>query len=187
MLLSCIYRTGQNFGKAHIVDILRGSKNTKVLENGHDSLSVYAIGNEISKASWDLIVDKLFEIKALKRGDFRQLVLTEFGAEVLKGKAKVNGDEDIFKKLDKKVSLAKKDVDFEHKDEHFETLRELRKSIASKAGIPPYMVFSDKALKEMASVLPIDDESFLDINGVGQVKLERYGQQFIEKIKEIIG
>lgn len=186
MLLSTIYRTGQNFGKSHIVDILKGSKNTKVLDNGHDALSVYGIGEDISKTSWDLIVDKLFEVKALKRGEFRQLVLTQFGADILKGQVEVSADEDIFKKVDKKVSLAKKDIDLEHKDEHFETLRELRKEIADEVGVPPYIVFSDKTLKEMASVLPQDDESFLDINGVGQVKLERYGQQFIEKIKEMV-
>jgi len=112
--------------------------------------------------------------------------LTQLGADVLKGQAKVNADEDIFKKVDKKVSLAKKDIDLEHKDEHFEALRELRKEIADEVGVPPYIVFSDKTLKEMASVLPQDDESFLDINGVGQVKLERYGKQFIEKIRELV-
>jgi len=186
MLLSTIYRTGQNFGKAHIIDILRGSKNTKVLDNRHDSLSVYGIGTDISKVSWDLIVDKLFEVKALKRGEFRQLVLTSFGADILKGKEKVSADVEIFKKVDKKVSLAKKERDFEHKDEHFEELRELRKSIADEAGVPPYIVFSDKTLKEMASILPKDNESFLDINGVGQVKLERYGKQFLDKIRDML-
>ena len=186
MLLSTVYRTGQNFGKAHVIDILRGSKNIKVLDNGHDSLSVYGIGIEISKASWSLIVDKLFEVKALQRGEFRQLVLTSFGAEVLKGNAKVSADEEIFQKVDKKVSLVKKETDFEHKDEHFEALRELRREIASDAGVPPYIIFSDKTLKEMASVLPQDEESFLELNGVGQVKLERYGQQFLEKVKELL-
>ncbi len=186
MLLSTIYRTGQNFGKAHIIDILRGSKNTKVLDNGHDRLSVYGIGSEITKASWGLIIDKLFEIKALKRGEFRQLVMTEFGADVLKGKEKVSAEEEIFQKRDKKVSLAKKEKNFEHRDEHFEVLRELRKQIADEAGVPPYIVFSDKTLKEIASTLPLDEESFLDINGVGQVKLERYGKQFLEKVKELV-
>jgi ATP-dependent DNA helicase RecQ len=186
MLLSTVYRTGQNFGKAHIIDILRGSKNTKVLDNRHDKLSVYAIGSEITKTSWGLIIDKLFEVKALKRGEFRQLVLSEFGADVLKGKAKVSAEEEIFQKRDKKVSLAIKEKDFEHRDEHFEALRELRKEIADEAGVPPYIVFSDKTLKEIASTLPKDKESFLDINGVGQVKLERYGKQFMEKVKELV-
>ncbi len=186
MLLSAIYRTGQNFGKAHIVDILRGSKNTKVLDNRHEKLSVYGIGFEISKASWGLIIDKLFEVKALRRGEFRQLILTEFGADVLKGKFEVSAEEEIFQKRDKKVSLAKKETSFEHKDEHFETLRELRKSIADEAGVPPYIVFSDKTLKEMAGALPQDEESFLDINGVGQVKLERYGKQFLEQIRSMV-
>jgi len=186
MLLSTVYRTGQNFGKAHIIDILRGSKNKKVLDNRHDNLSVYGIGVEITKASWGLIIDKLFEVKALKRGEFRQLVLSEFGADVLKGKAKVSAEEEIFQKRDKKVSLAIKEKDFEHRDEHFEALRELRKEIADEAGVPPYIVFSDKTLKEIASTLPKDEESFLDINGVGQVKLERYGKQFLEKVKELV-
>ncbi len=186
MLLSCIYRTGQNFGKAHIIDILRGSKNTKVLDNEHDKLSVYAIGAEITKASWGLVIDKLFEIKAVARGEFRQLVLTSFGADVLKGKVVVSAEEEIFKKRDKKVSLVTQERSFEHKDEHFEALRELRKEIAHKAGVPPYIVFSDKTLKEIASCLPQDEESFLDINGVGQVKLERYGKQFMDKVKELV-
>jgi len=185
MLLSTIYRTGQNFGKAHIIDILRGSKNTKVLDNGHDKLSVYGIGDEITKASWSLIADKLFELKALRRGEFRELVLTAFGVDVLKGKEKVSVDEEIFQKRDKKVSLVKKDIDFEHKDEHFEALRELRSEIANKDGVPAYIVFSDATLKEMASSLPSDEESFLDINGVGQVKLERYGKQFMDKIRDM--
>lgn len=185
MLLSTIYRTGQNFGKAHIVDILRGSKNSKILDNGHNKLSVYGIGEEVTKASWGLIIDKLFELKALKRGEFRQLVLTVFGADILKGKKKVGADEEIFQKQDKKISLARKDADFEHKDEHFEALRDLRKIIADEAGVPAYIVFSDATLKEMASSLPSDKESFLDINGVGQVKLERYGKQFMDKIREL--
>jgi len=186
MLLSTIYRTGQNFGKAHIIDILRGSKNTKVLDNGHDRLSVYGIGDEVTKVGWGLIVDKLFELKALKRGEFRQLVLTAFGADVLKGKEKVSADEEIFQKRDKKVSLVRKDIDYEHKDEHFEALRELRSEIANKDGVPAYIVFSDATLKEMASSLPSDEESFLDINGVGQVKLERYGKQFMDKIRDMV-
>lgn len=185
MLLSTIYRTGQNFGKTHIIDTLRGSKNTKVLDNGHDRLSVYGIGDEITKASWGLIVDKLFEIKAIKRGEFRQLVLTHLGVEILKGKVEVGGDEEIFQKRDKKVSLAKKS-DFEHKDEHFETLRELRAKIAKEAGVPAYIVFSDTTLKEMASCLPQNEESFLEINGVGLVKLERYGKEFLQQIKDMV-
>ncbi len=184
MFLSAVYRTGQSFGKAHIIDILRGSKNMKVLDNRHDKLSVYSIGAQITKSSWSLIIDKLFEIKAIRRGEFRELVLTHFGVEVLKGRVEVGGDEEIFQKRDKKVSLVKKS-DFEHKDEHFEALRELRAEIAKEAGVPAYIVFSDATLKEMASSLPQDEESFLEINGVGLVKLERYGKQFMSKIREL--
>ena len=184
MLLSCIYRTKQNFGRAYIVDILKGSKNIKVMSNGHNSLSVYGIGKKITKASWNLIIDKLFEIKAIMRGDFRELVLTQLGANILRGSIEVKADEDIFQKQDKKISLAEQEI--EHNFEHFEILRELRKQIALKDGVPPYVVFSDKTLKEMAAILPKNNNEFLNINGVGQVKLEKYGKQFLKKIEELI-
>jgi ATP-dependent DNA helicase RecQ len=182
MLLSCIYRCGQNFGVAYIIDVLRGSQNKKVLDNAHDKLSVYGIGRDISKDSWGLVVDKLFEIKAIKRGEFRQLLLSTFGVEVLKGKHQVSADENIFAKVGKEVSLA--DM-HEEKDEYFEAFRAVRLALANEEGVPAYRIFSDSTLKEIAKKLPSDEESFLDINGVGQVKLERYGKAFIEKAKEL--
>ncbi|WP_245600571.1 DNA helicase RecQ [Sulfurospirillum arcachonense] len=182
MLLSTIYRSGQNFGSAHIVDVIKGSKNKKVIENGHDRLSVYGIGKEISKDSWGLVIDKLFEKKAVKRGDFRQLMLTSFGANVLKGKQNIYADVDIFEEVAKEISL---DKEHEIKDENFEALREVRAELASQKGVPAYVVFSDATLKEIAKKLPCDEESFLDINGVGKVKLERYGEVFMNKVKEL--
>ena len=181
MLLSAIYRTNQSFGANYIIDILRGSKAKKILDNSHDKLSVYGIGEDISKASWELIVDKLFEKRAIKRGDYRELLITNFGNELLKGKEKLFGSEEIFQKLDK-VSL---EVDEVVKDENFEALRSLRAELAKKEGVPAYVVFSDASLKEMSKKLPNDKESFLEINGVGEVKLEKYGEIFLEKLKDM--
>ncbi len=181
MLLSAIYRTNQSFGANYIIDILRGSKGKKILDNSHDKLSVYGIGEDISKSSWELIVDKLFEKRAIKRGDYRELLITNFGNELLKGKEKLFGSEEIFQKLDK-VSL---EVDEVVKDENFEALRSLRAELAKKEGVPAYVVFSDASLKEMSKKLPNNKESFLEINGVGEVKLEKYGEIFLEKLKDM--
>ena len=181
MLLSAIYRTNQSFGANYIIDILRGSKGKKILDNSHDKLSVYGIGEDISKASWELIVDKLFEKRAIKRGDYRELLITNFGNELLKGKEKLFGSEEIFQKLDK-VSL---EVDEVVKDENFEALRLLRAELAQQQSVPAYVVFSDATLKEMSKKLPNDKESFLEINGVGEVKLEKYGEIFLEKLKDM--
>jgi len=181
MLLSAIYRTNQSFGANYIIDILRGSKNKKILDNAHDKLSVYGIGKEISKASWELIIDKLFEKKAIKRGDYRELLITNFGNKLLKGKDELFGSEEIFEKT-QEVSL---EVDELKNDDNFEALRSLRTELAKEGGVPAYVIFSDATLKEMATKLPNDEESFLKINGVGEVKFEKYGKIFLEKLKTL--
>ncbi len=179
MLLSAMYRTGQSFGKGYIVDILRGSKNKKLLDNSHDILSVYGIGKDISKDSWDLIIDKLFEKNAIRRGEFRELKIANFGNELLRGKEKLFGSGEIYES-EEEISLVDED---EKKDENFEILRTLRTKLASQSGVPAYVIFSDATLKEMAKKLPNNKKSFLAINGVGEVKFEKYGEEFIEQLK----
>ncbi len=181
MFLSAIYRTKQNFGANHIIDILRGSKNKKVLDNTHDKLSVYGIGEKIGKGSWELIIDKLFEKKAIVRGEHRELLITNLGSRLLKGDATIFGSPEIYEK-EEDVSIESKDI---VKDENFEVLRSLRGELAKKDGVPAYVIFSDASLSEMAKKLPIDKDSFLKINGVGAVKLEKYGEVFLEKLKEM--
>ncbi len=181
MLLSAIYRTGQSFGTNYIIDILRGSKGKKIFDNAHDRLSVYGIGKDISKVSWELIVDKLFEKRAIKRGDYKELFITNFGNRLLKGEESLLGSAEIFQKNDT-VSLETDEV---VKDENFEALRALRTELAKNEGVPAYIVFSDATLKEMAKKLPNDEESFLKVNGVGEVKLEKYGELFLEKLKSL--
>jgi ATP-dependent DNA helicase RecQ len=181
MLLSAIYRTNQSFGTNYIIDILRGSRAKKILDNEHDKLSVYGIGKDISKASWELIIDRLFESKAINRGEHRELLITTFGNILLRGQEKLLGSEEIFQKTDS-VSLEK---DSGKKDENFEILRALRAELAKKDSVPAYVVFSDATLKEMTKKLPNDKESFLKINGVGEVKFEKYGEIFLEKLANL--
>lgn len=183
-LLSCVYRTGQRFGQSYVIDVLRGSKVEKILDNGHDALSVYGIGKDVSKAYWECIMERLMEIGALKRGEFRALMIDTLGMQILKKEVKV----DI--KSERLNVKAKKEYKSHTQDlalntGAFESLRALRAEIAKEEGKPAYIVFGDKTLKEMANHLPQTKTQMLDINGVGEVKYKRYGEQFLSKCRDL--
>jgi ATP-dependent DNA helicase RecQ len=176
MLLSAIYRTNQMFGSIHIINVLRGSKNKKVIDNEHDKLSVYAIGKTHSKYVWESIIDKLLDKDAIEIGEHKELKITNIGKEILKSKEKFYIAKDIF--LDEEEI---KSEDGENlNSELFDKLRDLRQKIAKEANIPAYIVFSDATLKEMSLKLPTTHEQMLEINGIGDVKYDRYGEQFLE-------
>ena len=179
-LLSAIYRTGQSFGLHYVIDVLRGSKEQRVLQNRHDTLSVYGIGADLSKSQWLSIGDRLLELNAVNIGEFRVYTLTNFGIEILKGRHKIEINEDRLS-LKKQKAKAKAKIDTsDYNVEIFEKLRELRLEISQKEGIPPYIVFSDKTLKELSVKKPSSKEEMLEIHGIGEVKFERYGEVFLK-------
>ncbi|UTJ06135.1 DNA helicase RecQ [Arcobacter roscoffensis] len=183
-LLSAIFRCEQRFGINHIVDVLRGSKNQKLLEFGHDKLSVYNIGSQKSKNEWIAICDKLIDIQALELGEFRALKISDLGMKILKGKEKLFIDSD---KLGLLVKQEEEDLELSFDDKVFEEFKTLRREIANENEVPAYVIFGDKTLKELSQKLPITKEEFLEINGVGKVRFEKYGNAFLEacqKIKE---
>jgi len=184
-ILSAIYRTEQSFGLHYIIDVLRGSKDKRVLSNGHDKLSVYGIGMEYSKAQWFSIADKLLEIGAFDIGEFKVLKLNSRGVELLKGQESVEIREERLK-VDR-VSKKEKKVEFsgEYNMDNFERLRSLRMDIATANKIPPYIVFSDKTLKELSNRLPLSKEDMLEIHGIGEVKFSRYGEEFLALLDEL--
>ncbi|WP_345994057.1 DNA helicase RecQ [Sulfurimonas sp. HSL-1716] len=177
-LLSAIYRTNQTFGQAYVIDVLRGSTLQKILDNGHDQLSVYGIGEEKSRAYWERVVERLMELSALKRGEFRALVLDGAGMKILKNELKVFIKEERLSLKPKKEFVVHKDEDVD--SEVFERLRILRAAIAKAEEKPAYIIFGDKTLKEMAKALPKTKEEMLEVNGIGEVKYQRYGEQFLE-------
>lgn len=181
-LLSAVYRSEQRFGFNHIIDILRASKNKKLLEFGHDKLSVYGIGINKSKNEWIAIVDRLIDIKALSFGEFRALKITNFGFKILKAEEKLFIDSDKLG-IAQKVEEELEELTFD--EQLYERFKELRRKIALDIEVPAYMVFSDKSLKEFASKLPVTKEQILDINGVGLVKFEKYGEEFLELSKAL--
>ncbi len=183
-LLSGIYRTGQRFGQAYIVDVLRGSVAQKITDNGHDKLSVYGIGKELSKAYWERILERLMEIGALKRGEFRALMIDTLGMKILKQESRVEIKQERLNLKTKKEYVSHHE-DVALNSTAFESLRSLRAQIAKEEEKPAYIVFGDKTLKEMANVLPQNKEGMLQLHGIGEVKYERYGRQFLERCIEL--
>ncbi len=181
--LSCVYRTNQSFGQAYVIDVLRGSSMQKILDNNHNALSVYGIGIEKSKTYWERVSERLMELGALKRGEFRSLVLDVAGMRILKNELKVSIKEERLDVKVKKEFVVHKEEDVN--SEVFEQLRALRGEIAKEESKPAYIIFGDKTLKEMAKSLPKNKEEMLHVSGVGEVKFERYGERFLELLKGI--
>jgi ATP-dependent DNA helicase RecQ len=182
-LLSAIYRTGQNYGLHYLVDVLRGSKEQRVLKNGHDKTTVYGIGEEFSRNQWLTVGDKLLELGAVELGEFKVYRLTPFGVEVLKGAHEIEIKKE---RLSLQKAEPKRRVTFfdDYDAELFDKLRDLRVRIAEENSIPPYIVFSDKTLKDLSAKRPVTKEEMLQVHGIGEVKYERYGEAFLELLKK---
>lgn len=184
-LLSCVYRSGQRFGLHYVVDILLGLVNEKIEQNGHDTLSVYGIGKDKSRQVWLTIGDRLLELKALRQGEFRILALDEYGMEIIKKSLSVTIRKGRLEEKKRQAKLSKSTYLSGENQPVFEQLRTLRTDIAKRAGVPPYVVFSDKTLQDMAAKLPQNKSEMLQVGGVGDVKFERYGEAFLELCRSL--
>ncbi len=181
MFLSCVARTGCRFGAGHIIDVLRGSESQKILDNDHHRLSTYGIGRELPRSEWQALSRRLLAAGALFRDPERHggLDITE------KGKAIMRGDEAFFGSIREAAGGRTPGARLVDYDETlFELLRAKRKEIASLENVPPYVVFSDKTLADMASRYPQGRESMLAVHGVGARKLARYGDAFLGVVAE---
>ncbi|MCY8977507.1 DNA helicase RecQ [Bacillus atrophaeus] len=176
MVLSCMIRMNERFGKTMIAQVLAGSKNKKVLDNGFSRLSTYGIlkhqsVTEISDFIEFLISDDFIQ---MSDGTFPTLFVTNKGRNVLLGK------EDVVRKEALKAAAITEN------DALFERLRMLRKQIAAEQGVPPFVVFSDQTLKEMSGKQPANEEDLLSIKGVGEQKRVKYGKLFLEEIQAYV-
>lgn len=181
--LSCVYRVEQRFGIGHVIEVLRGAKTQRIFDLRHDRLSTYGLGREQSQDHWSHLLRQLIHHGYLEQdiANYSVLKLTEAARPLLRGEQQLTITKPRLKAAQKKKAPAKI-VGLEYDQELFNQLRILRKQIADRDGVPPYVVFGDASLAEMAATLPTDDEAFLQINGVGQTKLQRYGAEFIEEI-----
>ena len=179
-LLSAIFRTGQRFGVAYAIDVLMGSRDKRIIDNGHNDLSVYGIGEELTKPQWLTVGDRLLELEALKMDAFKLYSITELGVAILKNKERVELREDRLKvrRGGKRRDGVKSSSRFDNGT--FLKLKEIRTFIAKVNNIPPYMVFSDRTLMELSTFKPRSREQMLLIHGIGEIKFERYGKDFLE-------
>ena len=176
--LSCIKRTKETFGAGHIIDILRGSKSQKILDWNHDQLSTYGIGTDYTKKQWIYLSHQLIQKNIISPDpEHGALKICEEGYEVLKGNLSVTGivKEDVEPQKEK---IFKADYD----EKLFAILRERRKKLAEASRVPPYVIFSDKTLQEMAKAMPVTKVEMFAIYGMGEIKYERYGELFKNEI-----
>jgi ATP-dependent DNA helicase RecQ len=185
--LSCVKRSGEKFGAAHIVDILLGSENEKIQKYNHQTLSTYGIGKELTKSQWMHISRQLIERGLLNQEPaYRVLSVTAKGSEMLKSREQVFGQINEPNRSER-PSARLKSASTEEADYDtslFALLRAKRKELADSAGLPPYVIFSDKTLVQMATYFPQTKEGLLNMSGMGKVKYERYGEDFLTIIKE---
>ena len=184
-LLSAIYRTGQRFGAAHVIDVLRGKDTEKIRQWGHERLSTYGIGADLSVTEWRSFVRQLM-VQGFVRADdarFGALRLTADARGVLRGERTVRLRKDASVKTRGRTVSQREVFEVDPKDQGlWETLRQCRRDLAEEAGVPPYVIFHDATLKEMLHRRPVSLEEMLAIHGVGQAKLERYGAAFLDAL-----
>ncbi|MCB9432602.1 MAG: DNA helicase RecQ [Ardenticatenaceae bacterium] len=176
--LSCAYRTGQLYGINHIIDVLRGSRSQKVLQKGHDRLSAYSIGREFSKSDWQHLARQFIQQGLLVQDqEHGGLKLTNAAWSVLKNEAKVWGQ--LAKQVIRSVEMETAVYD----PTLFHLLRQKRKELADQVGVPPYVIFPDRALQEMATYFPHSANTFSQLHGIGQAKVEQYADIFLPLIR----
>jgi ATP-dependent DNA helicase RecQ len=183
-LLSAVYRTGQRFGAAHIVDVLLGEATEKISRHRHERLSVFGIGKEVPATAWRSLLRQLL-VKGYLRVDhdgYGALALTDASRALLRGETALRVREDAKKPAARKSRAAPGEI-APHDEPLWQALRDCRKHLAVEHNVPPYVIFHDATLKQMMARRPADDAGLLAIGGVGQAKLERYGERFLAVIR----
>jgi ATP-dependent DNA helicase RecQ len=186
--LSCVHRTGQRFGVSYLVDVLTGKDNQRIKQFGHNQLSVYGIGTEYDTKQWrniyrQLISRNLLAVDVEGHGSLR---LTEACRAVLRGDETL-----LLRKESRRAKTSRKgrksyNTDKASNNALWEALRACRKKIADENNVPPFVIFHDATLSEMMELQPANNEQFLQLNGVGESKLEKYAAAFLKVISEHI-
>ena len=185
--LSCIARfsqRGQSFGMGHTIDVLRGSKAERIVKNGHDKLSTYGIGKDRSVEEWRMLGRSLLHQRLVEEATdgYSVLKLNDLSWEVLRKQRTVNI---AVVQLKQKLSVTKTpDLNTPETEELYDLLQKLRKQLADKQAVPPYVIFSNSSLRLMAQQQPQTRAQFREISGVGDRKLSQYGDAFLDEIRD---
>ena len=186
-ILSAVYRTGQRFGAVHVIDVLLGKDTEKVRQHGHNELAVFGIGGELDQKQWRSVLRQLVVLGLITvdSAGYGALQLSEKSRPLLRGEVDLPLRRDLLVASQARKPKRKASVDIAEQDRGlFDTLRECRKELADENGVPPYVIFHDATLMQMATEKPTTSESLLEISGVGQTKLERYGAKFLQVISD---
>ena len=187
MVLSAIVRTGERFGIGHVIDVVVGADTERIRSLGHDQLKTYGVGRDRDKRYWRRVVDALLGggLVEMAGSEYPTLALLPPAREVLGGRQQVFLTEEApsARRRKKKKSSPELDLPSGSDAALFEQLRQLRYQLAKELGVPPYVVFTDRTLHEMARLRPITTDHLLDISGVGASKLARFGSPFLTCIK----
>ena len=185
MLLSCVYRTGQRFGANHVIDVLRGSNNERVLSFEHTKLSTYGIGRHLSNDEWRSIFRQLVARGYLDvdASGFGGLILNDACRPILRGEQNIHLRRE--QKSTTSSSTRRPGVEVAPEDQRlWNALRACRKRLAEEHGVPPYVIFHDATLREMLEQRPTTTSALLAISGVGDSKLKRFGEEFLHTLRE---
>jgi ATP-dependent DNA helicase RecQ len=187
--LSCVYRVGQRFGMGHVIEVLRGSQSQRVRNLGHDRLSTYGIGSSLSQDAWGSLIRQLVHLGYIEQdmGNYSVLRLSPRARPLLRGEEKL-----VLARPRVRIITVKKETKrgregIAYDERLFQSLRVLRKRLADEQQVPPFVVFGDTTLQEMAAFRPTDPEGLARISGVGKHKLGRYGADFLRVIREFCG
>ncbi|MBN1239540.1 MAG: DNA helicase RecQ [Gammaproteobacteria bacterium] len=185
-LLSAVYRTGQRFGAAHVVDVLLGNETDKVAQHRHSQLSVFGIGKELAAAAWRSVIRQLVVLGYVRVDPdrFGALVLTPQSRPLLRGEVELRLREDSREPVLRKKPKVERGAVPEEDRALWDALRECRRRIATEQGLPPYVIFHDATLMQMMEYRPTTLDAMLGLSGVGQAKLERYGERFLDVIRQ---
>jgi len=185
--LSCVYRVGQRFGIVHVIAVLRGADNERIRSLGHDRLSTYGIGSDRSEQEWTSILRQLIHHGLLIQdiANYSVLKLTDAARPLLRGETGLQlARPRIREQAQKKPARAAAAALGPYDEALFDELRSLRKQLADAQGVPPYIVFGDATLAQMARNKPMSEAELLAVSGVGLSKLEKYGHDFLDAIAQ---
>ena len=205
--MSCIYRTQSRFGLSYIVDVLLGSKQKRIIENGHDKVSTWGIGRELSKEDWFALSDALIYAGLVeKTGDYNVLIITENGKRTLASRAKVElpveliGQSGVNQAESKKTGIDSKKNDAAHKKSEYkrgeflrnlsaedaglyEAIKDWRRHAAGEENVPPYVIFGDRTIEDLIFKKPRTVRELLNVFGIGEIKAEKFGLALLRLVE----
>ncbi len=187
MALSCVYRTGQRFGTNYLIDVLLGKTDERIERNRHNQISTWGIGKDLSNKQWRSVFRQLLVLAFLESDSdlYGGLRLTQRAKPLLRGEETLHLRE-VTETAGKSRKRANRIVIEQTNQPLFERLRRLRKTLADENGVPPYVIFHDKTLHEMAAIQPLELERMAELGGVGEKKLERFGKAFLREIEDFV-